>query len=262
MTRVARPEAPLIWRVGCAGWAMPAARVHDRAVAGSHLERYARVFHCVEINSSFYRPHREATYARWSSSVPRSFQFSVKMPRAITHEARLRHAEGALDAFLAQVGGLGDKLACLLIQLPPSLAFDAATAHAFFTMLRDRTPVPVVLEPRHRSWFTADAYEAGRRFDVDWVWAHPRPAGIDDTHGREPNQLLYLRLHGAPHVYRSAYDAAFIEAIAGRMIAANRARLSVWCVFDNTAQGHAIPNARDALRRLDELQAASSQSTP
>jgi len=230
---------------------MPADRGVEPLSAGSHLERYARVFSCVEVNSSFYRPHREATYARWASAVPPWFRFSVKVPRAITHEARLRHTQSALDAFLAQASGLGDKLACLLVQLPPSLTFDACVAHAFFEALRERTSVSVVLEPRHRSWFTGSAYKVGREFEVEWVYAHPRPAGIDGTHLPVPTRLLYLRLHGVPDLYRSSYDAAFLEEMALRLLTAKRAGLSIWCVFDNTAHGHAIPNARDLLRYLE-----------
>ncbi len=59
-------------------------------VHGSHLERYAAALNAVEINSSFYRPHRLATYERWAASVPEEFQFAVKIPKAITHEQRLK----------------------------------------------------------------------------------------------------------------------------------------------------------------------------
>ncbi|MGF6492214.1 uncharacterized protein YecE (DUF72 family) [Luteibacter sp. 621] len=238
---------------------MPADRGVEPLSAGSHLERYARVFGCVEVNSSFYRPHREVTYARWASAVPPWFRFSVKVPRAITHDARLRQTGPLLDAFLAQASGLGEKLACLLVQLPPSLPFDAPVAHAFFEALRDRTTVPVVLEPRHRSWFTDSAYKVGRGFGVDWVYAHPRPAGSDGVHLPVPTRLLYLRLHGAPDLYRSSYDASFLEEMAVRLINAKRAGLSTWCVFDNTAHGHAIPNARDLLGHVESA-AARQQS--
>src|SRR3712207_7886904 len=43
--------------------------------------------------SSFYRPHRPQTYARWRDSVPPAFRFSVKLPRTITHDKRLRDAD-------------------------------------------------------------------------------------------------------------------------------------------------------------------------
>jgi uncharacterized protein YecE (DUF72 family) len=61
------PEPPVIL-VGCAGWSLSSAVAPEFPGAGSHLERYARVLPAVEINSSFYRPHRAATYARWRDS--------------------------------------------------------------------------------------------------------------------------------------------------------------------------------------------------
>ena len=57
--------------IGCAGWSLPRAEQADFSGGGSHLERYASRFDAVEINSSFHRPHRPATYARWSAAFPR-----------------------------------------------------------------------------------------------------------------------------------------------------------------------------------------------
>ena len=82
----------------------------------------------MEINSSFYRPHRTATYERWAASVPEDFRFAVKVPKAITHERRLKDASDLLDRFLSEAGGLGPKLGPLLVQLPPSLSFQAGIA--------------------------------------------------------------------------------------------------------------------------------------
>jgi uncharacterized protein YecE (DUF72 family) len=79
--------------IGCAGWSI--ARAHAQAFpeAGTHLKRYAQLLPAVEINSSFYRPHRPQTYARWAASTPQTFRFAVKLPRAITHTHRLRDSE-------------------------------------------------------------------------------------------------------------------------------------------------------------------------
>lgn len=77
--------------VGCAGWSLPREHWPAFAQEGTHLERYATRFNSVEINSSFYRPHLPMTYARWASSVPPGFHFSVKLPTRITHEQRLLH---------------------------------------------------------------------------------------------------------------------------------------------------------------------------
>ena len=94
--------------------------------SGTHLERYSRQLDCAEINSSFHRPHAATTYAKWRDSTPPSFRFAVKIPRAITHERKLRDAEEPFVTFLAQTDGLADKRGPLLLQLPPSLSFDAS----------------------------------------------------------------------------------------------------------------------------------------
>jgi uncharacterized protein YecE (DUF72 family) len=75
-------------RPGCAGWALPPGVDPRFAGARSHLERYSRVFPVTEINSSFHRPHRDSTYARWADATPEGFRFSVKIPKTITHGAR------------------------------------------------------------------------------------------------------------------------------------------------------------------------------
>jgi len=99
--------------------------------AGTHLIRYAAALSAVEINSSFYRPHRPATYARWASSVPENFRFAVKIPKLATHERRLVDVSDVLDRFLSEVTSLGGKLGPLLIQLPPTLSFTSNVAEDF-----------------------------------------------------------------------------------------------------------------------------------
>jgi uncharacterized protein YecE (DUF72 family) len=123
---------------------------------GSHLERYARRLNAVEINSSFYRSHQRKTYERWAQATPSGFRFSVKVPKAMTHEHRLADCGTLLDHFVMEVTGLGDKLGVLLVQLPPKLAFERRVADRFFRDLHERIDTPVVCEPRHESWFTSE----------------------------------------------------------------------------------------------------------
>ncbi|RZJ02706.1 MAG: DUF72 domain-containing protein, partial [Haliea sp.] len=144
-------------KAGCAGWSLPRDTWPAFPANSSHLERYAARFNAVEINSSFYRPHQPATYARWAASVPADFRFAVKLPKTITHIQRLADGGQLLDDFLAQAGALGDKLGCLLVQLPPSLALVPEIAEKFLVDLRARHQGPVAMEPRHASWFTAEA---------------------------------------------------------------------------------------------------------
>jgi uncharacterized protein YecE (DUF72 family) len=243
-----RRPAPLF--IGCAGWSLASKDAPSFPGEGSHLERYSRVLPCVEINSSFYRSHQEKTYVRWAASVPVGFRFSVKMPRTITHEMRLRHCDAPLEAFLGEIAGLGEKLGCILIQLPPSLALDVRTARSFFAVLRKRTRVPVVCEPRHASWFTPEGVAVLTEGGVSCVWAHPSP--VSGIEAPDDASWLYIRLHGAPQIYYSAYDDAFIQGIAMRMRLAREAGRIAWCIFDNTARGEAVPNALTLVHRLSD----------
>src|SRR5437763_17203339 len=92
--------------IGCAGWSIPREHAGHFRAKGSHLERYAGRFTAVEINSSFYRPHRATTYGRWAASVPANFRFAVKVPKEITHALRLVGAADLLDRFLDATGRL------------------------------------------------------------------------------------------------------------------------------------------------------------
>jgi uncharacterized protein YecE (DUF72 family) len=230
------------WRIGCAGWSIPAAHAARFPAHGSHLERYAQVFDAVEINSSFYRPHRPSTYARWADAVPPDFRFAVKMPKTLSHEARLRGGEAELAAFLDQAGRLGAKLGCLLLQLPPSLAFEPGVAEAFFRRLRASHPGPVACEPRHPTWFAAPADALLRAFGIARAGADParRPRAALPAGDR---RIEYLRLHGSPHTYYDAYGEAALARVARRLRTPRPGVEERWCVFDNTALGHATANA-------------------
>jgi uncharacterized protein YecE (DUF72 family) len=233
---------PTPLHVGTAGWAIPRAVQPAFPTEGTHLQRHAGRFTAVEINSSFHRPHGPATYARWAASVPEGFRFAVKAPKAITHEHRLADAEDLLAEFLAQVSGLGGKLGCLLVQLPPSLAFDRTTAEPFLASLRDRHAGAVALEPRHPSWFAGEPARLLEAHCVTRVAADPARVPAAGEPGGWPG-TVYYRLHGSPRIYYSAYDEAYLRALAIRVADAARAAEDVWCIFDNTASGAATDNA-------------------
>ncbi len=244
------------FRIGCAGWTLPGAHAAAFPRDGSHLQRYSAVFAAVEINSSFYKPHRRETYERWARSVPATFRFSVKLPKQITHTLRLRRSARALDEFLEQIGGLGRRLGAVLMQLPPSFAFDRAVTKRFLALLRDRFDGAVVIEPRHASWFDARADALLRDFVVGRVAADPALNEMAALPGGDP-RIAYFRLHGSPRMYFSSYDDAFLDTVAQRMRESARRSRAVWCIFDNTAHGFAVPNAL----RLGEL-LASGRTRP
>jgi uncharacterized protein YecE (DUF72 family) len=226
--------------IGTAGWSIPLRDAAAFPAEGSALERYAAGFAGAEINSSFHRPHRRSTWERWGQSVPDDFRFSVKLPKTITHKLKLVDFEEPLRAHLSDAAALGGKLAVHLVQLPPSLAFDAAVAEAFFGVMTQLAEgQAIACEPRHPSWFEPDADALLARRLVARVAADParveaaaRPGGW--------RGFTYFRLHGSPVMYRSSYRDGRLEEYARALAAATG---PAWCIFDNTASSEATGDA-------------------
>jgi uncharacterized protein YecE (DUF72 family) len=144
--------------IGTAGWSVPTACAASFPSEGRHLERYARIFRCVEINSSSHRPHLHTTWVRGAESTPADFRFSVKMPRALTHDSDLICHRDQLLTFLDQIRLLGKRLGPVLIQLPPSQSYDPKLAPGFLETIRAEFPDgQLVIEPRHITWFSSEA---------------------------------------------------------------------------------------------------------
>jgi uncharacterized protein YecE (DUF72 family) len=239
-------------RIGTAGWSIPKEQAALFPPAGSHLERYGAVLNAVEINSSFYRPHRKATYERWSAAVPDDFRFAMKLPKTITHERRLKDAGDLLDRFLSEAGGLGPKFGPLLVQLPPSLGFQDDVSDRFLHDLRGRVRSDIVCEPRHPSWFTHDVESLLDDLRIARVAADPaRVPGAGEPGGWRG--LSYYRLHGTPRIYYSPYSLETLSGVADRLLRDAAAGAETWCIFDNTA---AFAATRDVLttRSLIEAQ--------
>lgn len=230
-------------RIGTAGWSITRAVAPRFASPGSHLQRYARRFRCVEINSTFYRPHLISTFARWRDSTPPDFRFAVKVPREISHELKLKRARRPLIAFLAQTEGLAEKRGPILLQLPPSFAFDKAVVTRFLALVRGLYDGLLVCEPRHSTWFTPEVDSLLAHHRVARVAADPAPAPGAFTPGGSPG-VVYYRLHGSPRKYWSRYDKRFLAKLASTLRKTTSAE-EVWCVFDNTASGAAIENAQE-----------------
>jgi uncharacterized protein YecE (DUF72 family) len=231
--------------IGTAGWSIPGKDRDQFGPGESALARYATRFRGVEINSSFYRPHRPDTWRRWADDVPAGFRFAVKMPKAISHERKLVDCEDLVARFLDEVDGLGGKLAILLLQLPPKLAFDPEVAGPFLAGLTAASAARVVCEPRHPSWFEPQP---------DAVLAHLKIARAAADPAIVPGAALpggwrglgYWRLHGSPMMYRSSYDDGRLDLLARPIEAEEQA----WCIFDNTAASAATSDALGLVARL------------
>ncbi|MDB5683662.1 MAG: hypothetical protein JWM75_1360 [Sphingomonas bacterium] len=236
-------------RIGVAGWSIPGPVADQLPGPGTHLERYAGRFNAAEINSSFHRPHRPATYARWAQSVPPDFRFAVKLPKTITHGLRLIDAGALIERFADEVAGLGDRRGPILVQLPPSLAFVPDVAATFFDLIDTVLGAPIVCEPRHPSWFEADADALLLAHRVARVAADPAKVPAAAVPGGWP-AIAYFRLHGSPQIYRSAYGAEAVAAHAATVKALAAGGAETWTIYDNTASGAAMA---DGLLLLPQL---------
>ncbi len=224
-------------RIGLAGWSEAVSRYRSAFPAdGSGLSRYSGTFDFVEVNVTFYRAVRETTFASWAEQTPADFRFSVDPSRTVKHTARLS-ANARLEEALQPMGALGDKLAALLIQLPPTLDFDPARAEAFLARLRGLYAGTVAWEPRHPGWASAEAESLLAAHQVT-----PVITEIPTTHTPHAPGADYVRLHGTPRRYRSSYPTDQLRALAAWIAEGTS---PAYVVFDNTAGPAGVANGRE-----------------
>ncbi len=159
--------------IGVAGWQIPK-ELKERfpSAGGPVLTSYSARLPAVEINTTFYRDHRKSTFERWAQETPPNFRFIIKLSKDITHKEKLNvdlrdHAE-SLNAILNF-----EKLAGLLIQLPPSLEFEGEIAEGFFTELRALYSGMIAVEPRNSTWASSEAIGLFDRLCLSKVLADP-----------------------------------------------------------------------------------------
>lgn len=232
--------------IGTAGWNIPAHLKPLFPSEGTHLQRYSRVFNAVEINSSFYKNHKATTYRKWAAETPDHFRFSVKLNKYFIHEKRFLESDHFLRVTVDGIKELGEKLDVLLVQLPPSLSFEAKPVAKFLKNLRHYYDQQIAWEPRHPSWGSSAALKLLNDFNIAKVFADPEPC---------PSEILscdltqYHRWHGSPDIYRSRYSLQSLQNLAATLQAP--APEKTWVIFDNTTFGHATENALE-LKQLVE----------
>jgi uncharacterized protein YecE (DUF72 family) len=208
----------------------------ERLPASEMLRYYAERFPTVEINNTFYRMPAESMLSQWAEQVPDRFAFTLKAPRRITHELRLREAQSHVAEFVRRAGALGDKLGVLLFQLPPYLRKDLPRLRDFLALLpADRR---VAFEFRHASWQDEEVYEALRgRNAILCV--------TDTDEGDTP--LVVTADSGYVRLRRTHYEDAELGAWAARIAAQPVERTYVYFMHEDEALGTRFA------RRLQEL---------
>lgn len=184
-------------RLGCAGWSYDDWKgpfYPPGTPPGDMLSRYARVFSFVEVDGTHYRAPTRELCARWAAHTPDDFLFSVKLPGTITHDAKLRGVESALDAFVDALAPLrsAGKLAPVLAQFGPDFVREK-DEDALLAFLDDARALPLAIELRHPSWWQPEVARALGERGAIFVWSVTQ-------YGRTPplraTSDVYLRFIG------------------------------------------------------------------
>lgn len=269
--------------VGCQGWNYddwvtgPAGS--DRVFyprgtrAAGMLEVYARAFETVEVDSTFYAIPAAQTIDGWAKRTPPKFSFSLKLPQEITHERALRGGSiVVLEAFCERVQLLGDKLAVILMQMPPHFDASPDNTRALKEFL-SRLPreMRFSIEFRSRDWMTEDTTEMLRKYNValalvegQWI---PRSMMFESALVPTAD-FAYVRWMGE----RDLTSFAFIQRpqdtnlqLWSEAIAETLAQTSqVYAYFSNFYEGHA-PASANKLKQLfgqTIIEAASFEDQP
>ena len=288
-------------RIGTSGWSYDEWRgpFYPEGLPASERLRFAsRRLDTIEVNASFYSRLRPETYRKWGEQVPSGFVLAVKGPRFVTHVRRLAEVQGPLANFFASgVLLLGRKLGPILWQLPASMPFDPSRLEAFLQALPRDQRAAVRLGAEAAPPPAADALPHGpgpRRLRHALEVRNPdalrpelvrmlrrhRVALVVSDAGRWPlveevtAAWVYVRLHGRPRTYASAYSRASLRRWAARVVCWARggsppdakrisqepppahAARDVYVYFDNDRGAHAPADALALARLVREAEAA------
>jgi uncharacterized protein YecE (DUF72 family) len=195
--------------VGTSGYQYKAWRGHFYAATCKEremLSAYAQLLPTVELNNTFFRMPKAERFGKLAAEVPDDFRFAIKAPKRITHVLRLRNADDALRQLFHGLEQLGDKLGCVLFQLPPSFRKDVPRLREFLT------GVPlgprVSFEFRHESWSDPEVLDVLRE----------RGAALCVADMFEPaTQLEATADFGYLRLRRDAYSDEALHALRDRV---------------------------------------------
>jgi uncharacterized protein YecE (DUF72 family) len=267
-------------RVGPAGWSYPdwdgIVYPRPKPRAFHPLPLLARLFDCVEINSSFYSMPRAEHSRNWADLVRdrADFRFTAKLHRTFTHDAELASPafEAARDTFLAGLEPLVESrgLAALLLQFPVSFAASPQAVRKLARLLEAFSELPLAVELRHRSWFDAERVQWLRKRDVALLHID-LPAARDHPPADFPptGKLGYYRLHGRnaenwfrreagrDQRYDYLYPPSELEQIIARARSLAKEHDEVYVVTNNHFEGQAVVNGLELRAALGSARVAA-----
>lgn len=219
-----------------------------RTAAKNRLAYYTGNFSTVELNASFYRWPKDATFAGWRERLPEGFLMSVKAPRGLTHARKLYEPEVWIERISSAWHELGPKRGVLIVQLAPTQERDDERLDYFLARLPDW--IEVAVELRHQSWQHRDVYELLRRHGAAYcvMSGAGLPCILEAT-----APFVYVRLHGPDtgHLYAGSYSDRDLGWWADRIREWRDGGRDVFAYFNNDGEGNAVRNAWTLRRLLD-----------
>jgi uncharacterized protein YecE (DUF72 family) len=219
----------------------------------SRLHYYGSLFNTVELNSTFYKLPRLATFEKWSLEVDANFSFTIKLSKEITHGKEVRFEPEKINAFMTAAAGMGNKAGCLLIQFPGKITLEYfATVETIFENIAAADPHNQwrkAVEFRSAGWYIAETYELLNEYGMALV-LHDIPKG-KNSNAISSTGFIYIRFHGPTGDYRGSYSHEFLHEQSIKIKDWLKEGKDVYTYFNNTI-GSAFDNALTLQRMVKE----------
>ena len=230
----------MIYRLGTSGWSYTGwkRRFYPEDIPQREwLPYYAEHFNTVEINMTFYRFPKAETLKSWQDKVPEDFKFTLKANRQITHLKRIKGVKNEVRYFYILADSLGDKLGCILFQLPPSLTLDLDLLQEFLQILSPQ--YKNVIEFRHESWYREETYELLKTHQT--IFCTVSSTKVPGT-AVKTAETCYFRFHGLTGGYRYSYTQEELENWAETIKKTEAGECYIY--FNNDYHAHAVHNCK------------------
>jgi len=223
---------------------------HSGLPQSGWLNFYCQHFNTVELNVTFYRLAARKTFEGWYQKTPIEFVFAAKGSRFITHIKRIKDCQQPIRMYKENAAGLGEKLACVLWQLPPNLQYTRERLVEFCRLLKaEYGEKRHVFEFRHESWLQEDCYD----ILTSHGFALCIPISLD--YPREEQMTApfsYIRFHSGEVLGNSCYTDEELRQWASKIRAWLEER-DIYIYFNNDAFGFAIDNAKKLRDYINNL---------
>lgn len=235
----------MTYHVGCSGWYYNdwAELIYPKDLPKNQwLSYYVTLFNTVELNFSFYHWPTESHLKKLKDTTPDNFKFAIKVNRQITHYKQFKDCKSLCNDFYNLAANLGNKLACVLFQLPPRFIYSEERLNRILESIDSKQMN--VIEFRHASWWQPEIIQQ----------LHSQKIVVCSVNSPKLTSelfvnlnTLYLRFHGTKPFYHGKYPAQTLKKYAKQI---NEISKHAWIYFNNDFEGHAVTNAKQMIDYL------------